>query len=319
MIAASRSVQVGAVVAALLLHGALALALMRDAEVEIEGGAGAPEARLGTSFADMAAGTLKPNTAADVAPPVPVEAAKQAAEPLTSIAPSKPVAAERTRNTQQAAALKPPKADVAARAPAPSPVRRVEPLEPDVQTAQPTQSEEALLHEEAGLVVSRSLRPKQRSEAFETAHERAKPITAPQPKPKPKAKAAPLAQPANRGNASQNAAAGAATGRAETKATATGTAEQKAQATGNAAASNYPGTVMRKISRAARPRSTSRGTAVVAFTIAASGGLGGVRIASSSGSAQLDRAALRMIQRAAPFPPPPPGAQRSFTINIKGR
>jgi protein TonB len=58
---------------------------------------------------------------------------------------------------------------------------------------------------------------------------------------------------------------------------------------------------------------------VVAFSVSASGGLAGVSIARSSGSAALDAAALRMVQRAAPFPPPPKGAQRSFSISIKGR
>ncbi|WP_138933625.1 energy transducer TonB family protein [Roseovarius arcticus] len=315
MIAASRSVQVGAVVAAILLHGALAMALMRDAEVEIEGGTGAPEARMGTSFADMAAGTLKANAATDVAQPVPVDAARQVAAPLT------PEIAEQVQPIQRLAAERSPRADIAARAPVPRPALRIETLSPDVPTAQPILPEEVLLPDEADPAVSHSLRPKRRSAAFELAHERVKP--APPPKPEPKrpanAKPAPKVQPATRGNASQNAAAGAATGRAETKATASGSAGQTPQATGNAAASNYPGTVMRKISRVPRPRSTSRGTAVVAFTVAASGALGGVRIASSSGSAQLDRAALSMIQSAAPFPQPPPGAQRSFTINIKGR
>ncbi|MEO0634986.1 MAG: TonB family protein [Pseudomonadota bacterium] len=41
-------------------------------------------------------------------------------------------------------------------------------------------------------------------------------------------------------------------------------------------------------------------------------------IRRSSGSAELDRAAIQMIQRAAPFPPPPPGAQRSFNMPIRG-
>jgi periplasmic protein TonB len=58
---------------------------------------------------------------------------------------------------------------------------------------------------------------------------------------------------------------------------------------------------------------------VIAFTISASGGLGGVSVARSSGSAALDQAALTLIRKAAPFPKPPAGARRQYTIKIKGR
>ena len=47
--------------------------------------------------------------------------------------------------------------------------------------------------------------------------------------------------------------------------------------------------------------------------------LAGLSVARSSGSAALDRAALRVVQRAAPFPAPPAGAQRSFSIKIEAR
>ncbi|WP_156883657.1 energy transducer TonB family protein, partial [Salipiger mucosus] len=49
------------------------------------------------------------------------------------------------------------------------------------------------------------------------------------------------------------------------------------------------------------------------------GGLAGVSIARSSGSRRLDRDAMRVIQRAAPFPPPPSGARRSYSIQIVGQ
>ena len=62
-----------------------------------------------------------------------------------------------------------------------------------------------------------------------------------------------------------------------------------------------------------------RGATVVAFRVAGSGGLAGLSVARSSGSAALDRAALRVVQRAAPFPAPPAGAQRSFSIKIEAR
>jgi protein TonB len=57
----------------------------------------------------------------------------------------------------------------------------------------------------------------------------------------------------------------------------------------------------------------------VQFTIGDGGRLATVGIARSSGSAQLDRAALAVIERATPFPPPPDGAQRRFSVQIEGR
>ncbi len=76
---------------------------------------------------------------------------------------------------------------------------------------------------------------------------------------------------------------------------------------------------MRKLSRVPRPRMNARGAAVVAFSIAGSGGLSGVSLARSSGSAALDRAALQVVQRAAPVPAPPAGAPRSYSSQIKAR
>lgn len=88
---------------------------------------------------------------------------------------------------------------------------------------------------------------------------------------------------------------------------------------GNAAVSNYPGQVMRKISRTRRPRAGQRGSAVVAFNVSANGGLASVQIVRSSGNSQIDRAALQHIRRAAPFPPPPQGAQRRFQVRYDSR
>ena len=59
-----------------------------------------------------------------------------------------------------------------------------------------------------------------------------------------------------------------------------------------------------------------KGQAVIAFTIDDHGGLATIGVAVSSGNPAVDQAALEMIRRAAPFPPPPPGAQRSFAPAI---
>jgi protein TonB len=76
---------------------------------------------------------------------------------------------------------------------------------------------------------------------------------------------------------------------------------------------------MRRLSQAGRPRVNARGTAVVAFNISGNGGLASVSLARSSGSSALDQAAVQLVRGAGPFPPPPEGAQRSFSIQIKGR
>lgn len=98
----------------------------------------------------------------------------------------------------------------------------------------------------------------------------------------------------------------------------------KTSAAGNAAVSNYPGKVAAKLRRAMRSLSRStiskaRRDVRVSFTVSASGGLNGVGIASSSGSPDLDQAALAIVRRAAPFPPIPADAGRSswsFTLPL---
>lgn len=104
-----------------------------------------------------------------------------------------------------------------------------------------------------------------------------------------------------------------ARGQAETQAVT------RASAPGTAAVSTYPGEVMRQIQRVRQARVRARGSATVVFTIAADGRLAAAALARSSGSAELDQAALDHLHRAAPFPAPPPGAQRDFSFDFRGR
>ena len=76
---------------------------------------------------------------------------------------------------------------------------------------------------------------------------------------------------------------------------------------------------MRRISRAGKPRVRTTGTATISFAIASNGGLASVSVARGSGSAALDRAAVSVIRKAAPFPRPPAGARRQYSIKIKGQ
>lgn len=85
---------------------------------------------------------------------------------------------------------------------------------------------------------------------------------------------------------------------------------------GNASVTNYPGKVRSKVQRAAkRSKGRKSGEVVVSFTVSASGSVSGVRVARSSGSPDLDKAALAAVQRAAPFPPIPDG-RKSWPFSV---
>lgn len=95
---------------------------------------------------------------------------------------------------------------------------------------------------------------------------------------------------------------------------------QEVRATsGQAEARRFPSLVLRQIQRTRRDRINARGMVVVAFSIGVGGQLAGLSIAQSSGSPELDQAALNHLRRAAPFPPPPPQAQRQFSFEFMGR
>lgn len=157
--------------------------------------------------------------------------------------------------------------------------------------------------------VEQSLKPRSRP-ARPPQVAKAEPVRIP---PEP---TTPSAQP--RGNSSANATRGVAEGAAKQPGGQSRQAGGKARQQGNAAASNYPGLILRRIERAKR-RANVRGEAVVSFGIAPSGALAQVAIARSSGSGRLDDIALAQVRRAAPFPPPPAGARTSFTVRIKGK
>ena len=61
----------------------------------------------------------------------------------------------------------------------------------------------------------------------------------------------------------------------------------------------------------------AQGVVVVTFGVGAGGDAQSPRITRSSGHSILDNAALQTVRRASPFPPPPPGAPRSFNVPIR--
>lgn len=136
-------------------------------------------------------------------------------------------------------------------------------------------------------------------------------------KKKPKQKVVKKA--GEKGKAKQNATKGEVDGSADVKTAAVGGQKKGNSSTaGNAAVTNYPGKVRNKINRAKRRVSGGdRGSVVVSFTVSASGSASGIRVARSSGSAALDKAAVDLVQRAAPFAKIPEGAGKSsWAFNV---
>jgi protein TonB len=151
---------------------------------------------------------------------------------------------------------------------------------------------------------------------------KAKPVEQAKPEPKPEKSEPKPAKPVRKktssgaGGANQaDAKRGVANGVTKGQSTTASKGGAKS-AIGNAAVSNYPGKVAAKLRRVSRSLSRSaqsgaRNNAQVSFVVTSSGGVDALRLVKSSGSPELDKAALAIIRRAAPFPPIPAEAQRS--------
>lgn len=302
-----------------ILAGAMQLAAP-DVAPEMEGGGAPVEALIGSQFEDMAAGTLTALPAEDTpTPTAPPETS--AVEPTPTPPPAQPLeTADPVTQAPPATPATPTALTPVAPAPLPDPVV---PLAQEVPkpTPEPIAEPETIAAAEPDSdapTLSKRPMPKNPERAAEVAQAQAKAAEAARKKAE-RAKP-PAPQKATRGNAQRNNTKGSDSGTSQTaKATTTGQQSAAATQAGNAAASNYPGQVMRRISRLPKPRVNARGTTVVAFSIGSGGGLAGVSVARGSGSASLDRAAVTLIRRAAPFPNPPAGAQRQFSISIKGQ
>ncbi|MCO6185256.1 energy transducer TonB [Rhizobium sp. L1K21] len=136
----------------------------------------------------------------------------------------------------------------------------------------------------------------------------------PQPRPEPPKPAQPKKTVVQK--AKPKAGAGGTANANARRAESQGNQKRSNSSAGNAAVSNYPGTVARRLRRALRyPKSAARqakgGQAQVGFTVTASGQAVSIRIVASSGSPVLDQAALDAVRRASPFPAIPPEAGRS--------
>lgn len=317
-------------------HAAVLAALAPGSDsVQMQGGAPAAVAALGNAFEDLTQGAVPsaPSMAqtSEIAPaaPMPPPAAQTPVAPVEPTAAEAPSEAPPMENPIALAAVPrlvspspfalavpstpttaPTEATpVALTRPAPTrPTTAAQPVTPP--TLAPIEEPEIAVRE----ADASTPRPPDRA-ALEARRERAEAQQQEAPRAERPRQAA-AAQAA--GNSEQQARRGSSEGTQGTAAASTA-GQAQASAPGNAAVSNYPGQVMRRIQRVRQQRVRARGRAVVAFTVDANGGLAGARLSRASGSAELDAAALDHIRRAAPFPAPPPGAQRNFSFEFVGR
>jgi TonB family protein len=64
-------------------------------------------------------------------------------------------------------------------------------------------------------------------------------------------------------------------------------------------------------------RAAAQGVATVSFSIDSGGRVTSVRLVSGSGNAAIDQEVVAMPRRASPFPPPPDGKGRNFTVPVR--
>lgn len=288
----------GAIVFSLLVHAGAGYAVLPDTETELEAVAGGETmevAVLGNAFSD----SIEAGTPDDAIEPVvdeteaeqpvetpPVETAEQAVEPLAADVPP-----------EVAPDVAPKEADVILPSEEIAPVEAEDPMvsatvAPETVLPQPRPEPEKAKPEKKVERKVEKLKPARRKAGDEGT-----------------AKAS-----ERKGQADGSATAEASTGGSERGAFA--------GAVGNAAVSNYPGKVRARLNRAFRYPSEAKragvtGTAVVSFSVSASGAVSNVRVVRSTGSSILDGAAIDAVQRAAPFPKIPDGrASWPFSIPL---
>lgn len=290
--------------------------MMPSTEVQVAGGAEMQLAMLGNSFVDMSEGAVSPVPTERMAERIdetePVQTPPpQVQKPVTLSAP--PITPQVSLSAVSVVENRSNPVVPLLTVPAPASVSAA--LQPPVETTLAVPKPKAVLapakpletlKAEAPVAVQKAVPEARRPDA------RPKPAAA-RPKP-PAPKRVQTATAAPKPQGSQAARKGQADGSRAGKAASRSRQGSRSAAAGNAAVSNYPGLVMRKISRIRKERAGARGKATVGFKVSASGAATSVRILRSSGSARVDRTAVRHIQRASPFARPPKGARRSFSV-----
>ncbi len=319
-------------VASLTVHGSGLIAMKPDAPTTLVGGP-AQIAMIGNSFEDAVAGSVaatttpRPAEPVEIAPPVaevpapskspevqntsaapsvvPTQTASrdvpvaQQVEGLKSSSVASGVARSISPNTAQVLPADRPTSTASAA------IGTTAPTPPTPTSSPPVEQIVAIAPPDVQTPDEDTPRPRARRTPAETQ-------TRPDPAPQAQRAAAP-------GDADQSARAGQRNGQAS------GNAVQSQQGTSGQAASDgravaqYPQRVNRHLSRVRRPNSRFNGTAVITFKVASNGALAAVSVARSSGNPEFDKLAIAHIQRAAPFPAPPAGAQRQFNVSVRGR
>ena len=120
------------------------------------------------------------------------------------------------------------------------------------------------------------------------------------------------------GTSNTNDSRGAADGE-ERDASVVASKGKKQAAAGNAMESRYSGEIQKKLAKANRRvskavQAKAQNNARVVFVVMADGSIGDVQLAESSGSAELDEFALKLVRQQAPFPPIPTETGRSSWV-----
>ena len=213
-------------------------------------------------------------------------------------------ATELTEDQQDSAASQAAQ-QVKAPEPVPEPVEEepVEEFPPDaVEPMDEAQPEE--IEAEAEVAMPSSQRPKLRPERVSQA----------KPAP-PKPQRTPTATPQQQSAAAQSAVQ---TQNSQAQKSSRNAAAQSSRGAGSTLRpAKWQARLMAHLERH-KPRSKGeRGLAYVTFRIDAAGQVSSVRLARSSGNAGVDQAALSLVRRSSPVPPPPPGVQHSLTVPVK--
>ena len=264
-------------------------------DIVLAGGQMAGVVALGTSFADLAEGTLESTSADGEISPASLET-KTTAVPSRDVVTTEPARADQTDVIADASTATP--------APPGSTRGHVAVMAPSISTdvIKPTEDRNAL-------AVASSVRPVARPS----------PTTAAQPPA-----ATDQETQARRGNAEVNATPGQQTGDETGTASQSSAAQQTtARQVGQSEINDYKSRVAARVIRVAeRMRSRgSVGNVVVGMQISANGNLAAATVSQSSGSPNADAIALDAIRRAAPFDPTPNGQSISvaFRVQLVGR
>ena len=296
-----------------------AVAPVADAEVILPGGDRQPAQRIDrpSPASEARSETVEEARTAPSETP-PTEPASPSPEPTLTVAAAPPAtpapaAAPRVTTASTVTPRQPSPAATAETAPNAEPPEG-QPATSQVEPVQPAEPAHEVMDAEVAEAVTstapeRSLKPPRRPQKVgeQTA---AKPAAQP---PQPQRQSGNADQNARQGQdrsaPSSQSAARSGQGRA-----ADGTADR-----GSAAAAGYGDVVHRKIRRTRRARVRDHGETVVVFSVAPSGQISQIGVATSSGSPRVDAAALDHVRRAAPFPPPPKGARTKFSVPISFR